>query len=236
MTSWRTAGSGALRMGLLHGAYCLGCCWLLFVILFPLGIMNIAAMAVITLLIFAEKTLPWGGWAIRATAAALVAYGVMVLAKPQILPTFMAGEMTVPSAPIGNAAGTGDYLFEATEVRPTRPGQEQGHRTPRAFARPEIDRRRCDFPSHHRHASGRHARDVGQGHGAPIRQLRAPSFFGGDRHAGEMGNRLQRGSERGEGSHPRRRSVRTGFLTASPELMAVTRVRAQGSSGPQRLS
>ena len=57
MTSWRDGAAGALRMGLLHGIYCLGCCWLLFVILFPLGIMNIAAMAVITLVIFAEKTL-----------------------------------------------------------------------------------------------------------------------------------------------------------------------------------
>jgi predicted metal-binding membrane protein len=57
MTSWRDGVAGALRMGILHGAYCLGCCWLLFVILFPLGIMNIAAMAVVTLLIFAEKTL-----------------------------------------------------------------------------------------------------------------------------------------------------------------------------------
>jgi hypothetical protein len=45
MTSWRDGAVGAMRMGLLHGAYCLGCCWLLFVILFPLGIMNIAAMA-----------------------------------------------------------------------------------------------------------------------------------------------------------------------------------------------
>ena len=40
MTSWRDGAVGALRMGLLHGAYCLGCCWLLFVVLFPLGIMN----------------------------------------------------------------------------------------------------------------------------------------------------------------------------------------------------
>ena len=65
MTSWRDGAAGALRMGLLHGAYCLGCCWLLFVVLFPLGIMNIAAMAVITLVIFAEKTLPWGRTAVR---------------------------------------------------------------------------------------------------------------------------------------------------------------------------
>jgi predicted metal-binding membrane protein len=77
---------------LLHGAYCLGCCWLLFVILFPLGIMNIAAMAVITLVVFAEKTLPWGRPVTRAIAGALVIYGAVVLAAPQALPTFMAGE------------------------------------------------------------------------------------------------------------------------------------------------
>jgi predicted metal-binding membrane protein len=91
MTSWRDGVGGALRMGLLHGAYCLGCCWLLFVVLFPLGIMNIAAMAVITLVVFAEKTLPWGRPVARATAAVLVAYGAVVLVTPQVLPTFMAG-------------------------------------------------------------------------------------------------------------------------------------------------
>ena len=98
MTSWRDGTAGALRMGLLHGAYCLGCCWLLFVILFPLGIMNIAAMAGITLVIFAEKTLPWGRVAARATAAALVVYGVVVIATPQFLPTFPRGSsMVMPS-------------------------------------------------------------------------------------------------------------------------------------------
>jgi len=88
MTSWRDGAAGALRMGLLHGAYCLGCCWLLFVILFPVGIMNIATMAVITLVVFAEKTLPWGRGVARAAAAALIAYGAVVVAAPQVLPTF----------------------------------------------------------------------------------------------------------------------------------------------------
>ena len=93
MTSWRDGKAGALRMGLIHGAYCLGCCWLLFVILFPLGLMNIAAMAVVTLVIFAEKSLPWGRAASRAVAAALVIYGAAVIANPRLLPTFpgMAG-------------------------------------------------------------------------------------------------------------------------------------------------
>ena len=98
MTSWRDGFAGALRMGLLHGVYCLGCCWLLFVILFPLGIMNIAAMAAITLVIFAEKMLSWGRHAAIATAAAMVVYGAIVVAAPQFLPTFTAmGTMAKPA-------------------------------------------------------------------------------------------------------------------------------------------
>jgi predicted metal-binding membrane protein len=96
MTSWRDGALGALRMGVEHGLFCLGCCWLLFLILFPLGVMNIAAMAVITLLIFAEKTLPAGNHLAKAAGAALVIYGIAVLVFPQALPTFMgAGEMSM---------------------------------------------------------------------------------------------------------------------------------------------
>jgi predicted metal-binding membrane protein len=87
--SWREGPAGAVRMGIEHGAYCLGCCWLLFVILFPLGMMNIAAMAAITALIFAEKSLPLSGPLTRAAATVLIAYGVLVLAYPGILPTTM---------------------------------------------------------------------------------------------------------------------------------------------------
>jgi predicted metal-binding membrane protein len=99
MTSWRDGGCGALRMGVLHGVYCLGCCWLLFVILFPLGVMNISAMAVITLVIFAEKTSAWGRAVARTTAVVLVAYGAMALATPHILPVFMEGGGTSGAAP-----------------------------------------------------------------------------------------------------------------------------------------
>lgn len=74
-------------MGLAHGRYCLGCCWLLFLILFPLGVMNIAVMAVLTALIFAEKALPAGRRIGLVAAAALIAYGVLVLFLPAALPT-----------------------------------------------------------------------------------------------------------------------------------------------------
>jgi predicted metal-binding membrane protein len=92
MTSWREGHGGAFHMGFAHGAYCLGCCWLLFVILFPLGIMNIAAMAILTLVVFAEKVLPWSRLALRSTAVALFVYGTAVIVQPALLPTFASGE------------------------------------------------------------------------------------------------------------------------------------------------
>lgn len=85
--SWRYGPVGAFRMGVEHGAYCLGCCWLLFVILFPLGTMNLGAMALITLLVFAEKSLALGPRIGVAGAAALIAYGTFVVLVPEALPT-----------------------------------------------------------------------------------------------------------------------------------------------------
>lgn len=89
MTSWRPGRIGSFRMGLEHGMYCLGCCWLLFVILFPLGVMNVAIMALITVLIFAEKSLAVGPQVARAAAGALVVYGALVILRPDLLPTMM---------------------------------------------------------------------------------------------------------------------------------------------------
>ena len=87
--SWRDGYGGAFRMGIEHGLYCLGCCWLLFVILFPLGMMNVAAMAVITLLIFAEKSLPVGQRVSQIVAVVLIGYGALVVFVPAVLPTMM---------------------------------------------------------------------------------------------------------------------------------------------------
>jgi predicted metal-binding membrane protein len=108
--AWREGYGGALRMGLEHGIYCLGCCWLLFVILFPLGMMNVAAMALITLLIFAEKSLPDGARVGKLAAVALIGYGIVVIAVPGTLPTFapMAPDMTAgPSMAADSAMAHG---------------------------------------------------------------------------------------------------------------------------------
>ena len=76
-------------MGLEHGAYCLGCCWLLFVILFPLGLMNLAVMALLTALIYAEKALPIGRQISQLVGGGLIVYGVLVLFLPAAFPLGM---------------------------------------------------------------------------------------------------------------------------------------------------
>jgi predicted metal-binding membrane protein len=85
-------------MGIEHGVYCLGCCWLLFVILFPLGMMNIAVLAGITALIFVEKSTVWGRRAATFAAFALIAYGVLVLLVPEALPMMMDDSATASTS------------------------------------------------------------------------------------------------------------------------------------------
>ena len=87
MTEWRDGLSGALRMGLRHGLFCFGCCWLLFLIIVPIGMMNVAAMLGIAAVVFAEKTLPWGLAVSRVAAVVLVLYGLAVMLQPELLPT-----------------------------------------------------------------------------------------------------------------------------------------------------
>jgi len=80
MQHWRDGALGALASGARHGVFCFGCCWMLMVLLFVGGIMNLAWIAGIALLVLIEKTLPWGGWMGRATGAVLVVWGAVTLA------------------------------------------------------------------------------------------------------------------------------------------------------------
>ena len=84
---WRDGRRGAVRMGLTHGRYCMGCCWLLFLIVIPLGMMNVAAMVAVAALVFAEKVLPWSKVANAAVAVVLAAAGVAIAVRPELLPT-----------------------------------------------------------------------------------------------------------------------------------------------------
>jgi predicted metal-binding membrane protein len=82
MHRWREGLMGAFRMGASHGAYCLGCCWGLMLVLFVAGLMNIGWMLVLTVVIFAEKVLPYGPLISRLTALALVLFGIVTIAMP----------------------------------------------------------------------------------------------------------------------------------------------------------
>lgn len=87
MTRWRDGRTGALRMGATHGVYCIGCCWLLFLILIPLGAMNAPAMVAIAAVIFAEKALAHGRPIGVAASTVLAGYGMLVVIDPAWLPT-----------------------------------------------------------------------------------------------------------------------------------------------------
>jgi predicted metal-binding membrane protein len=75
---WRDGRRGAVRMGIWHGAYCLGCCWALFAILVVAGIMSLAWMLVLTLVVLAEKVFPDGQRASAPIGVALIVLGVVV--------------------------------------------------------------------------------------------------------------------------------------------------------------
>ena len=75
MAHWHEGTVGAIRMGLHHGAYCLGCCWMLMALLFVLGVMNLPWVAVLTVVVLAEKVLPGGIWLSRILGGFLVIWG-----------------------------------------------------------------------------------------------------------------------------------------------------------------
>jgi predicted metal-binding membrane protein len=76
---WRPGTVGTVRLGLLHGAYCVGCCWLLMALLFVGGVMNFAWIAALTLIVAVEKLVPRGEVAARVTGIALIGWGASQL-------------------------------------------------------------------------------------------------------------------------------------------------------------
>jgi predicted metal-binding membrane protein len=76
---WKPGPGGALRLGLRHGLYCLGCCWALMLVLFVSGIMNLIWIALLSALVLAEKLLPRGLLLGRLAGLGLVAWGGRLL-------------------------------------------------------------------------------------------------------------------------------------------------------------
>ena len=79
MSHWRDGAAGAFQMGLSHGMYCVGCCWVLMGVLFAVGVMNLAWVGVLTALILLEKTDERGARVARIGGVILVGLGILFL-------------------------------------------------------------------------------------------------------------------------------------------------------------
>ena len=75
MHHWRTGASGAFRMGVEHGSFCLGCCWFLMALLFVGGVMNLYWIVALAVFVLLEKTIPAGHWLGSITGIGLMVWG-----------------------------------------------------------------------------------------------------------------------------------------------------------------
>jgi predicted metal-binding membrane protein len=76
LTYWQDGAAGAFLVGLRHGAYCLGCCWLLMAVLFAVGVMNLAWIAALSVFVLLEKIIPRGMWVAKVAGLVLMGFGV----------------------------------------------------------------------------------------------------------------------------------------------------------------
>ncbi|MGH8734119.1 MAG: DUF2182 domain-containing protein [Burkholderiales bacterium] len=84
VTHWYPGSLGAVRLGVEHGLYCVGCCWGLMAAFVLVGAMSLSWLAAVAALVFAEKVLPRGALVGRAAGFALIAAGILVLARPDL--------------------------------------------------------------------------------------------------------------------------------------------------------
>lgn len=77
---YREGAAGALRMGTEHGAYCLGCCWVLMLLLFAVGMMNLLWIAALAAIVLVQKLLPGGQLLSRLAGVAMLAWGSLLIA------------------------------------------------------------------------------------------------------------------------------------------------------------
>jgi predicted metal-binding membrane protein len=81
LTEWREGTLGAFQMGLRHGMYCVGCCWLLMALLFVAGVMNLWWVAAIATFVLIEKVTTAGPRIARTTGVLLILWGGWMLAR-----------------------------------------------------------------------------------------------------------------------------------------------------------
>jgi predicted metal-binding membrane protein len=81
MSRWHSGLSGAFRMGLRHGAYCVGCCWALMLLLFVGGVMNLTVIAALTAFVAFEKLVPFGARAAQISGVLLIVVAFWMIVR-----------------------------------------------------------------------------------------------------------------------------------------------------------
>lgn len=81
LSEWREGPAGAIVMGLRHGMFCLGCCWVLMTLLFVAGVMNLAWVVAIAAFVLLEKLVPLGRIVSSLAGAGLIAWGIWVITQ-----------------------------------------------------------------------------------------------------------------------------------------------------------
>ena len=79
LTSWKAGRWSLLRIGFIHGLFCVGCCWALMALAFVVGVMNLVWMALLTLFVFIDHTILRGQWAGRSIGVGMVAWGAWII-------------------------------------------------------------------------------------------------------------------------------------------------------------
>lgn len=85
MTDWRNGRAGAFLMGWKHGWFCTACCWLLMVLLFVVGVMNLLWIALLALFALSERIAPKSWHLSQITGLVLLCAGTWLLASPLFL-------------------------------------------------------------------------------------------------------------------------------------------------------
>jgi predicted metal-binding membrane protein len=120
LTAWKPGRIGALRMGIEHGGWCVGCCWALMAALIALGVMSVGWMAFVAALIAVEKLLPWKAIANRGIAVLLLVLGFGVAFMPESVPG-----LTLPAGQAHDAMRR--MQAPAMENGPGRPAESMKH-------------------------------------------------------------------------------------------------------------
>ncbi len=120
MRRWRDGASGAVNMGFYHGIYCLGCCWVYFLLMVALGWMNLLWMGLFAGIIFGEKIWSRGIWVARAAGIALAVTGALVAAG--MLPPIVSSSTSMT----GSEDNTGNDITMVKTMKDTTDNKTDG--------------------------------------------------------------------------------------------------------------